>query len=210
VRQPRYGRYAGAFALVILALVTLNTVLTKPNGAAGVPPGERMPPFAVPLAQSRLEGDADIATRAHEGQQGNIAACSLRGPAILNICQLYEQGPVVLALFVNGGSCTHVLDEMNALVARFPGVRFAAVALKGDRGQLRRLVATRRLRYPVGFDRDGSLAALYSLATCPQVTFAYRGGIVQSKAFLGNPSPAELRSRVQELLASSPSAAPPA
>ena len=67
----------------------------------------------------------------------------MRGPEILNICQQYEHGPVVLALFVNGASCTAVLSDMQALAPSFPGVRFAAVAIKGERAALRKLIAAR-------------------------------------------------------------------
>jgi hypothetical protein len=199
----RYGRYVALLALVILALITLNTILTRPNGATGVAPGAPLPPFAVPLALGSLEGDADVATRADEGEAGRVPACRLRGPRILNICALYEGHPVVLALFVAGGSCARVLGQMQALVAAFPGVRFAAVEIRGDRGQLRRLVRVHGLTFPVGIDRDGALAALYKVASCPQVTLAYPGGEVQSRPLLASPAPGELRARVGQLVAAS-------
>ena len=85
---------------------------------------------------------------------------------------------------------------MQALVRSFPGVRFAAVAIKGERAQLRRLVRARGLTLPVGIDRDGALASLYKVVSCPQVNFAYPGGVVQSKALLRRPSLATLRARV--------------
>ena len=56
---------------------------------------------------------------------------------------------------------------------------------------------------PVGIDADGALAALYRLASCPQVSFAYPAGIVQSPALLRTPSLATLRTRVAELVAAS-------
>jgi hypothetical protein len=199
----RYGRWVGALALVILALITLNTVLTKPNGAAGLAAGARLPPFALPLVTSDLQGDADIATHADDGQAGKHPACSLRGPRILNICQLYEGGPVVLALFVDEGACAHVLTDMQTLAPSFPAVRFAAVSIKGKRAALRALVRSRRLSFPVGVDSDGALATLYKVASCPQVTFAYPGGVAQGKPLLARPPLASLRSRVAALLAGS-------
>ncbi len=198
---PHYGRWVGALALVILALITLNTILTPSNGIAGLAPGERMPPFAVPLATGDLPGDADVATHANDGSAGRRPACAERGPQILNICQLYEQGPVVLALFVDGGGCTGILDEMQALAPSFPGVRFAGVSIKGERAQLRALVRTHGLRFPIGIDSDGALPGLYKQASCPQVTFAYPGGVVQSRALLVQPTLAVLRARVSELVA---------
>jgi hypothetical protein len=80
-------------------------------------------------------------------------------------------------------------------------VRFAGVAIKGERAALRALVRRRGLRVPLGIDRDGALAAIYRVASCPQVTFAYPGGVVQSPALLSRPSRAQLRARVSSLLA---------
>jgi hypothetical protein len=199
----RYGRYAGLLALFILLLITLNTLLTKPNGSKGIEPGHTVPPFAVPLVSGNLTGDADIAARANEGARGNVAACQERGAEILNICQLYERGPVVLALFLDAGSCAAVLGDMQSIAPSFPGVQFAAVALKGDRHKLRGLVRSRRLQMPVGEDHDGSLLALYKVASCPQVTFAYPGGVVQSAALLVRPPISTLRARVAALVAAS-------
>jgi hypothetical protein len=195
------GRIVGVLGIAILVAITINTALTKPNGSTGIQPGGRLAPFAVPLALSDLQGEANIATHAKDGSAGSKPACSVRGARVLNICQLYEQGPVVLALFVNSGSCPGVLGDMEKLAPSFPGVRFAAVAIKGDREQLRRLVRSRGLMFPVGIDKDGALAVLYKVASCPQVTFAYPGGVVQSKALLLRPSLATLRARIAELVA---------
>jgi hypothetical protein len=202
-RPPRYGGYVGLLALLIVALITVNTIVTKPNGLSGIAPGQPIAPFAVPLALGTLSGDADTATVANDGAAGRVPACRERGPQILNICEQYEKGPVVLALFVDSGSCPAVLSDMQALSPSFPGVRFAAVAIKGQRAQVRKLIAGRGLSMPVGLDSDGALAALYKVASCPQLTLAYPGGTVQSKAILTRPSPATLRVRVSELVAAS-------
>jgi hypothetical protein len=199
---PRYGRWVGALALVILGLITLNTILTPSNGAVGLAPGERMPPFAVPLASGNLQGGADIATHPNDGSAGKVPACAERGPQILDICQLYEQGPVVLVLFVDAGGCPAVLGDLQTLAPAFPGVRFAAVSIKGDRGQLRALARSHHLGdVPIGIDEEGVLAALYKLSTCPQLTFAYPGGVVQSRPLLHRPPLATLRARLEQLVA---------
>ena len=77
------------------------------------------------------------------------------------------------------------------------------MAIKGERrAQLRKLVRTRSLSdLRSAIDSDGALAALYKVASCPQVSFAYPGGVVQSKALLARPAPATLRARVSELVA---------
>ncbi len=197
---PRYGGYVGLLALVILALITINTIVTKPNGVKGLAPGEAVPPFAVPLAQGNLNGDADTATHANDGGAGRVPACQERGSQILNICELYEHAPVVLALFVDGGSCPDVLDDMQALAPSFPAVRFAGVAIKGSRGKLRKLIRTRHLSLPLGIDSDGALAALYKVGTCPQLTFILPGGQAQGNALINRPSRALLRKRLGRLL----------
>jgi hypothetical protein len=202
-RTPRYGGIVGVVALVILVLITINTIVTKPNGVKGLGPGEQIPPFAVPLALGSLSGDADTARHADEGSAGRVPACQERGARILNVCELYEGAPLMLALFVDGGSCPDVLSDMQALAPSFPGVRFAAVAIKGGRANVRKLIRSRGLSMPVGLDSDGALAALYKVATCPQLTFVYPGGEAQGQAILSRPSRATLRARLRELVAGS-------
>ena len=203
LQSTHYGRHVGVLGLLALVLITINTALTKPNGATGIPPGQSLAPFAVPLATGSVVGDANVATRPNQGSAGLVPACQVRQPQVLNICQLYEQGPVVLALFVDAGSCPGVLSDLQRLSVAFPGVRFAGVAIKGERAALRRLVRSKRLTLPVGIDGDGALAALYKVASCPQVSFAYPGGRVQSKALLGRVPLANLRARVSELVTAS-------
>ncbi|HST56460.1 MAG TPA: hypothetical protein VLJ42_11295 [Solirubrobacteraceae bacterium] len=199
----RYGRYVGLVGLIVVVLITINTLLTPSNGATGIPPGERLAPFAVPLATSTLNGDADVATRPGDESSGRRPACTLRSAQILNICELYERGPVVLALFVDSGDCPAVLDDLQKLAPSFPGVGIAGVALKGNRAKLRELVSAHELTLPIGFDRDGALAARYKISSCPQLTFAYPGGVVQSKALLTRPPLATLRARIAALVAAS-------
>jgi hypothetical protein len=201
--ERHYGRYVGVLGLVIVALITVNTVLTKPNGATGIAPGRPLAPFAVPLVLSELKGDANVATHADDGSAGKVPACSVRKSTALNICQLYERGPLVLALFVDGGSCPKILSEMQTLVPQFPQVQFAAVAIEGGRTQLRHLIRSRALTFPVGIDEDGVLTILYKVASCPQVTLAYPGGTVQSKPLLAETSLETLRTRIDQLLAAS-------
>jgi hypothetical protein len=196
----RYGRYVGLLALVILVLVTINIALTKPHGVGGVATGHRIPPFAAPLASGGLEGAVNVATSADA--TGKRTACEVRGAGVLNICELYEHGPVVLALFVDGGSCAGVLADMQTLAREFPDVGFAGVAIKGERAALRKLIRMRGLdNVQVGLDPEGVLVDLYGVATCPQISFVLPGGVVQSAALLSRPSLGTLRARVSELVA---------
>jgi len=201
IRSPRYGRYVGLLGLVILLSLLFNAIVSRPTGASGLSPGTAMPPFAVPLALGGLPGDADIATHANDGEAGRVPACSERGSRIMNICALYEQGPVVLAMFIDSGSCERVLGEMQRLVAEYPAVRFAALSIKGETAQLARLIRRQGITFPVGIDRDGAVAALYKVSTCPQVDFAYPGGRIAQRALLDTPTAAALRARVAGLSA---------
>jgi hypothetical protein len=200
IAGARYGRYMGVLAALALVGILVSTLLGSAGEVKGIAPGRRIPPFAAPLALGSLTGDVNVATRPHQGQAGERPACSVRGAQILNICQLYERAPLVLALFVDSGSCTQVLRDMQALAPAFPQVRFAAVAIKGETGAIRRLVRADGLAFPVGLDRDGILVELYKLATCPQVSFVYPGGVVESPALLGAAPRATLRVRVTALL----------
>ena len=156
--NSRYRRYAGLAGAVVLAVAAIDLLFLRPADLTGIPPGSRIAPFAVPLVLGSLEGDADIATRADQGGAGRVPACAERGAQILNVCELYERGPVVLALFVDAGCCPRILGELQQLAPSFPTVRFAAVAIEGDRAALRRLVRSQRLTLPVGLDSDGAVA----------------------------------------------------
>lgn len=170
----RYGWFLGVVGVLLVAVVTINSISTDSDVPSGGPDTGKLSPFAVPLADSSLDGDANLATEKGQDQLGARPACEVRGPEILNICQEWEQGPVVLALFpTDAGRCRGVLEQMERLVPRFPRVRFVAVGSEGDRDELRG-----GWSFPVGWDRDRAVAARYGLVGCPQVTFAERGGKV--------------------------------
>jgi hypothetical protein len=197
--MSRYTWFLGVVAVLLIALVTINSIRSGGGGSQGVVAGHSMPPFATPLALSGLDGDANVARKAGQGAAGDRPACDVRGPEILNGCQLWEQGPVVLAFFATrGGRCIDQLDAIERLRARFPRVRFAAVAVRGDRDEVRGLVRGHHWGFPVGYDRDGALANVYHVAVCPQITFARRGGRVVDTTF-GRLSDAELAAQVRRL-----------
>ncbi len=193
------ARYVALLGLIAIAAFTVHVALSPRQGTTTLGPGTRIPPFAAPYAIGGPPGEVDIATHAKEGLAGKVAACRERGPGILNICQLYQRGPVVLALFFQAGSCPAVLSQMRLLSAEFPEVSFAAVAVKDDASSTASLVRAKRLSFPVGVDAEGRLGQLYSMVSCPQVMFVYPGGIVQGPPLLKTPSLAALRTRVSEL-----------
>jgi hypothetical protein len=203
IAGARYGRYVVILAAILLIAFTVHVALGSHKTATSIRSGVRIPPFAAPNALGGPAGEVDVATHANDGAAGNVAACSERGKAILNVCQLYEQGPVVLALYFGSGSCSGILDDLQQLANSFPQVAFAAVAVKEDAGSVAKTVRSKHLTLPVGVDREGRLGELYSMVSCPQITFVYPGGVVQGSQIFGRPAPATLRVRVAQLLAAS-------
>ena len=203
-RTSRWGWVVGVIFLAWLVYISINTLRTDRPGSRGVPDDSPLPPFAMPLALSDLEGDANIASRPDQGGAGKRPACAVRGPKILNSCQLAERGPVVLAFYASraGKACRRQLVEIERVRERFPGVQFAAVGIRGNRGDLRDLIRDSRLRYPVGYDHDGQVANLYRVAGCPTMTFAYPGGIVMH-TYLGLLDEARLAAAVRRLVTGS-------
>jgi hypothetical protein len=199
------GWLVGVVAVVVLAYITLNTLRTEGPNPRGLEPGTRLPPFAMPLATSESDADANIATRPDSGPDGARPACTVRGPEILNVCELAERGPVVLAFVVTGaGDCARQLDTLDRVAPRFPGVAFAAVAVREDHDDLRREVRERGWTVPVGYDHDGAVANLYGVgAVCPLLTFADREGRVAGTE-LGLQNERELTARVEALEAGRP------
>jgi len=190
----------GAAAVVLVSLLLLTTIRHGTDrGARGVPVGEIMPPFAVPTALGPIDADANIARHAGEGQAGERAACTVRGPDILNGCALREAGPVVLAFFaIRSRECIAQLDAMQRVRTQLPGVQLAAIAIRGDRDDLRKLVRRHGWSFPVGYDRDGALSNAYHVQVCPQLTFARRGGRVVETTF-GTLEPAALVAKARSL-----------
>lgn len=195
----RYGWFVGVVGVLVIALITLNTFRSEGPGSRGITTGGTAPPFAAPLALSDLVGDVNVAVAAGSGDAGAVPACSLRRPDVLNVCALYEKGPVVLAFFATrGAECITQLDRLDDVAARHPDVAFAAVSIRGDRDDLRRTIRERRWRFPVGYDRDGILANAYGVAICPQITFLRKGGAVQDTS-LGAIDARDLEARVRRL-----------
>ena len=193
------GWLVGVVGVVVLAYITVNTLRTERLDPHGLDRGTPLPPFAMPLARSGSDKDADVATRAGSGPAGKRPACSVRGPEILNLCELSERGPVVLAFFAEPSDrCDDEIDLLDRIRPRYPRVQFAAVAIRGDRDDLRRRVRERGWRLPVGHDRDGAVANAYAVAVCPTITFAARGGEIQGTAF-GSQTERELAAELEEL-----------
>lgn len=196
-RASTYTWLIGVICILALAYITLNTVNTDAPGSRGIEAGKPLPPFSMVLAGSRRtcgDGrpcDANIARRAGSGAEGRRPACELRAPDLLNSCELAERGPVALAFVATRSDrCEEQVDVMEEVRARHPTVQFAAVSVRGDVDRLRRTIRERGWTIPIGYDHDGAVANLYAVGICPTITFARRGGQVESTSlsFLDAPA----------------------
>jgi peroxiredoxin len=199
----RSSWYVGILALIILAYILVNTLRTEGPGSQGPKVGSRIAPFAAPAVLSDLEGDANIATPGNTGEQaGRVPACKLRGPEIVNSCQLGHDRPLVLGFFFTRGSqCSRSFDAMQRLQERHRDVRFAGVVVRGDRDDARKAVRRHRWTFPIAFDQDGGVANLYGIAGCPEVVLAYPGGIVRETVVGRDRAERDLARHVDALLA---------
>jgi hypothetical protein len=178
--RSRYGWLVAVVVAVLIAYISLNTLRSDHISSRGLSVNARVPAFAAPLALGHVDGDVNVAVKRDQGRYGDQPACRVRGPGILNSCELGERGPFVLAfLAARASRCTRQLDRLDRAHARHPGLQVAAVAIRGNRDELRRLVRRHGWRFPVAWDHDGILANLFGVAVCPLVTYALPGGVVQ-------------------------------
>ena len=197
----RYGWFVGVAAMLLLAVVLLNSLRTEGPGATGLQAGGRLPPFAAPLVLSDLDGDVNVAARAGSGEAGRVPACTVRGPDVVNSCELGRDRPLVVGfLFTRGADCAGAFDAMERVRRRIPEVAFAGIVVRGDREAARRLVRRHRWGFPVGFDRDGGLANRYGVAVCPELVLALPGGRVR-ETVIGDGVTGDLERRVRALVA---------
>jgi len=205
------SRYAWVVGVaLILATAVLGTYLIRSAGGGtavlgGPIPGGPLPVFAAPEATGDENGsDANIRqSERGSASAGGRPACEVRGPGIVNLCELRGK-PLVLSLIVTrGADCEPQLDRLARVRAEFPDVNFAAVVSGQKREEVEKLARSRGWSFPVAVDRDGALVNLYRVGVCPTTTFAFRGGKVRETR-LGNLSEDELRRSTRALAAGTP------
>jgi hypothetical protein len=202
-RRPR-SRYAwvlGVAFTVVVILAGVNAVRTGDGSLRGLPPGTTAPVFAAPAAGGRLDGDANVSQVATDVDGSRRRpACAVRGPGIVNLCELRRE-PLVLTFVVpRGTDGAGQLDLIERARRRTPGVRFAVVVSGEPRAEVAALLRRRRLGYPVAVDPDGAVVNLYRVGVCPTTSFIARGGRVRETK-LGALSENELARAGRRLLA---------
>lgn len=207
--KDRYSVAAGLLFAAIVAIALING-LGGGEGTLGLDEQPRhwpLPEFAVPVAVSQLDGDANIAQDDCETSQlpcpqeaQRVPACRVGGDNVIRVCDLFAQPSVISFWFGGEGSCAAQQDAVDRVYARYRGrVSFLSLNVRDDRDTVRDIVRRRGWGMPVGYDHDGAVAALYRVGGCPTFAYVFPGGTLQS-ASIGELTVAELSERVERLL----------
>ena len=117
----------------------------------------------------------------------------------IRICDYFDRPLVLVAWFSKcGGHCEPLLDSVERIRRRFPGVAFVGLDIRELQGRGAQGGAENGWGFPMAVDRDGAVGLLYSVGVGPTTFFAYRGGVLASKA-LGELTEEELIDRVRRL-----------
>ncbi|MGX6450018.1 TlpA family protein disulfide reductase, partial [Patulibacter sp. S7RM1-6] len=191
------SRFVAVVAVLLVVLVGGSLLLGRGGGPDEVRPGERLPVFAAPLATApKLESDfVNLAERADQGAAGKRPACSIRHPSVVTSCALLRRGPLVLVTFRPVGECLDVVDRVDRLVARTPGLTGLAVATGDDHDDAARTVRERRWRLRTVYDVDGALSSRLGGAVCP-LTLVVRADGTVARRVSGRPETGELERAV--------------
>jgi AhpC/TSA family protein len=212
-------RYSIAVGLLFLAVVAIAVVHNFGGGGEATlgldrqPPRWPLPEFAVPAAAGSLEGDANVAQDDCEtsavpcpADARRTPACGISPRGAIRVCDLFDRPLVISFWFTKGGGCVAQQDAVDAVYERYrKRVSFLSLDVRDDRDTVRELVREHRWSLPVGYDRDGAVAALYRVGGCPTFAFVYPGGALESAA-IGDLSAAQLAARVRRLLAATAAA----
>jgi hypothetical protein len=149
-----------------------------------------LPEFAIPNALTGpLDKDANIAQDDCSTSENPCPESATRTPACeigvkgaIRVCDLFDR-PLVLSFWFTKGvptpDCLPTQDALNRVAGSYRGrVNFLSIDVRDDPSKVREIVAERRWRIPVGYDRDGAVSDLYRVGGCPTLAFAYPGGIL--------------------------------
>ncbi len=190
-----YMTLVGVIFLVVVLVALFNMLKTTDSGTVGIGEvgiGDRAAPFAVPLAMSGLDGDANI---------DPDEACSVEGADVLRICDYFERPLVMSFWFTKGASSCidqqDVFDEVAAKYRRQAG--FVSINVRDDRDRVRELIGEHGWKVPVGYDRDGAVSNIYRVGGCPTFLFFRKGGVLED-AEIGETDAGQLGAQVRSLI----------
>jgi hypothetical protein len=206
----RYSVIVGLIFLILIGLATLHSLSGGGEDTLGLdkqPARWPLPEFAVPAAAGDLEGDANIyqddcgsSSLPCSEEPPRVPACQITTPGAIRVCDLFDRPLVLSFWFGTESGCERQQDVVSTVAARYRGrVNFLSLDVRDSRGSVRELVRERGWEMPVGFDRDGAVAALYRVGGCPTFAYAYPGGTLES-ASIGELGVGGLSHHVEELL----------
>ncbi len=172
----RYQRIIGLVGLTLVVVISVALLSSNGRSSFGVTAGQHLHFFAAPLANSTLNGDANL----------NNPTCTLakHDPRALNTCLISKREPLVLAFFDPGsGGCVAQVTALQTVSRQFATSRvvFAAVAVGTSHGDAAKAVRANHWTIPVAYDADGAIREAYGVAVCPIVELVERGGVVAQR-----------------------------
>ncbi|MDQ2621779.1 MAG: TlpA family protein disulfide reductase [Actinomycetota bacterium] len=194
-RPFNYVALVGVLFFVIMVIAGINALRTSDSGTVGIGDvgiGEKIAPFAVPLAASSLDGDANI---------DPDRACEVPGDDVLRICDYFGRPLVISFWFTKGASeCIGQQDVFDQVAARFrERVGAVSINVRDDRDRVRELIEEHGWKVAVGYDRDGAVSNIYRVGGCPTFLFVDPSGVLQS-AEIGQTTAEELTAQIRSLI----------
>lgn len=186
-----------AFWKVFVALLAIGVVVSlwtlfngsRPVGSENLI-GKPLPDFAAPLASGTQNADANVYTPDQAKAAQSTAACDVEIPGAFNSCRDLRGDAILTFWNTTKSECARDVAALNEFAAAHPDVNVAALAFDQNEQQVRKFMTTKVWKFPVPIDRDGAVAALYSVAGCPSTYFIHDGEITGVK--LGVLSAAQL------------------
>lgn len=214
--RDRYSILVGLIFLAVVVVATVNTIGGGGGETLGLdklPARWPLPEFAVPEGAGRLEGDANVAQDDCETSSlpcpesgRRTPACRIGTAEAIRVCDLFDRPLVISFWFTKGDGCAEQQDVVERLYRRYRGrVGFLSIDIRDDRDTLRELIRRHGWTMPIGYDRDGAVAALYGVGGCPTFAYVYPGGTLQG-ASIGDLTAGQLGEHVKELLAATKAA----
>lgn len=196
VRLPfSYGALVGILIAIVAIFILVNALRNTESGTVGIGSvgiGEKVDPFAVPVASSELEGDANV---------DPDEACRVQGEDVIRICDYFDR-PLLISFWFTGGAseCIDQQDVFDEVAERFRG-RAGAISInvRDGRDRVRELIEERGWKVPVGHDTDGAVSNMYRVGGCPTFLFVRAGGVLE-QAEIGRTTVEELSSQVRSFL----------
>lgn len=196
-RRPgfNYVTVVGVAFVVVIVLALVNMLRTEDSGTVGIGDvgrGEPVPKFAVPVASSDLDGDANIDPK---------QACKVEGADVIRVCDYFDRPLVMSFWFTKGGSqCIDQQDVFDEVALRYKRrLGGLSINVRDDRDDVRSLIEEHGWKVPAGYDRDGAVSNIYRVGGCPTFIYVRKGGVMKN-ATIGPASAEELNAQIRSLL----------